>query len=606
MRILFTTPRGALSPPADIAGKRPDRVVAILSRLDDLFLAQDPAVASCRNRMDEYLTRARDMSLSICTGLFEALGTRDVALHAPVLAGDLARECVAPLLINRDVLAHHSLTGDDELVVLEPPAIPDLALAMPSCLQCSAAGAAEVTGARVVNLRPDRLGETLRPAKRIAGGVKHLLQTRPSRLGSRPPGVSADVLMLCTGPTVVAVSAPVATQLASHHAVSSIAYDLEFPGGATALARASMPAVRLREFVNLSAWSRALWAHSVGALGALSRLPRVLSRLPLPAELDREAYRRGICRSLMSRHLRHGAYRAMVADATRRLLDTMPVRAIVSLNWGNIPMSTVMAVARERDLPVIFLQHGIAPPGHKATDTPFAYDQACVFGPVDIDTWQPLTPKTEFMTTGHPALDPVIRRLTEKPPEPINGLRRGTDHVVLLATQPEEPRFRIGEAPWLFEALADICAELGAHLVIKTHPREQAVHLYEPLATRGNVTLCKHSPDGHSLDELIATADVVVIRSSTVALEAGLQGRPVIMLETGRLGYSSVPYDQAGLAQRAATPEELRVVLADALHGVRGDSQDTGTLQRWLGPLDGHAAQRAAQAIAGRLEASTG
>jgi len=125
-----------------------------------------------------------------------------------------------------------------------------------------------------------------------------------------------------------------------------------------------------------------------------------------------------------------------------------------------------------------------------------------------------------------------------------------------------------------------------ARFIIKWHPAEQ------PEAGIGDGVSQVHR--GNTLD-LLRRSDVVLVVSSTVALEAMYLDRPVIFL--GRADADSPfhpPEDGAGI--RADGPDELlqqlRSLLANPLLRERVTTGQRAFLSRSYAPLDGQAAMR--------------
>lgn len=159
--------------------------------------------------------------------------------------------------------------------------------------------------------------------------------------------------------------------------------------------------------------------------------------------------------------------------------------------------------------------------------------------------------------------------------------------VVLFATQPHQ------SADYTADVTRAILQVPGTRLLLRPHPAEPAGR-YEAYAA-------EHGPrvslaTGRDLPTTILAADLVVIESSTVGLEAILLGRPVVTANFAGTP-TLVPYAERRLARRARHPAELTALIAEALAGPAPDDASGRALERFAGPFDGRAGARAADVV---------
>lgn len=138
-----------------------------------------------------------------------------------------------------------------------------------------------------------------------------------------------------------------------------------------------------------------------------------------------------------------------------------------------------------------------------------------------------------------------------------------------------------GDQPGALMALAEACRELGATLLVRTHPhkrrkpRRDVEEWHEAVrAAAPDIHLDEHSTvDSYTL---MRQADVVVTYGSTTGVEAAFAGRPVVVM-----GPSA--YDELGCATRVRSPQELRAALAEPAPGTREGAIAYGLMMRRRG-----------------------
>ena len=159
--------------------------------------------------------------------------------------------------------------------------------------------------------------------------------------------------------------------------------------------------------------------------------------------------------------------------------------------------------------------------------------------------------------------------------------------LVLFASQPHQ------NSAYTEEVLRAILRVPGVRLLLRPHPAEPAGR-YEAYVTESadRVFMAR----GHGLSTMLLAADIVVIESSTVGLEAALLGRPVVTANFAGTP-TLVPYAERRLARRARNGAELTAAISEIVAAAGGDSVAFDALERFVGPFDGRSGERAAAAI---------
>lgn len=295
-------------------------------------------------------------------------------------------------------------------------------------------------------------------------------------------------------------------------------------------------------------------------------------------------------------------------DEAGAALDALAPRVALTYaeagGWGR----ALVLEARRRGVPSVGLQHGFIyrhwlnylhePDELEPIDTDRGFphpDRTLLF---DAQAARHLAdlghlPAGTLRATGSPARDRLVKactRLRRDSREPIRrelGVPPG-DRVLVLAAKFSEVQ---AELPALFQAVSSLPS---VRLVIKTHPAETAAP-YAALAAGARAI--RIEPPTADLARVLAAADALVTRNSTVAIDALLLGLPAVVLG---LPNNLSPFVDMGV-MAGAPAGGLKQVLERVLY----DQEARETLierarQFTAGggmPSDGRAAERAAEEI---------
>lgn len=289
---------------------------------------------------------------------------------------------------------------------------------------------------------------------------------------------------------------------------------------------------------------------------------------------------------------------------------------ITLLSLDCLPPQRIAAMAsRLRGIPSIYLPHGVLFFRRDCTNRPVA-DRVAAWGPALAERYalghRPLTPG-QMVVTGNPRFDafadaPLRDRAEVRRALGISPQKR----MVLFVTELPIQRFSLSafnpgdhaSLPLLY-ALRATADRPDLHLVLRPRPDEDPAPLRARVeaAGRQDVRIVTDRP----LYDLLCAADVVLVRESTVGLEAMLCGKPVIVLRVPGTR-EVIPYASEGAALLATGPAEtlrcLEAVLDD------GPTRE-GLLQcqalfvaRHAGPIDGKALDRLGSLIEESVRAS--
>lgn len=164
-------------------------------------------------------------------------------------------------------------------------------------------------------------------------------------------------------------------------------------------------------------------------------------------------------------------------------------------------------------------------------------------------------PSEEIRVTGNPAFDALA-----DPALPERGRRWrearnvGKRQVVLWASQPEPPDPQLPARVRM--AILDAARDRNWFVVHRYHPSEPP-----PASIPGDLGYCGRSDD---LGTVLHAADVVVVLTTTLGLEAALADRPLVKVRLSVFDYT-MPYEQMGIAVSADGLTEIAGAIGLAL-----------------------------------------
>jgi hypothetical protein len=172
------------------------------------------------------------------------------------------------------------------------------------------------------------------------------------------------------------------------------------------------------------------------------------------------------------------------------------------------------------------------------------------------------------------------------------------DRLLLLVSQNREFLNPDPYRRFVYASILDAMRALpDVRLVVKLHPRETDSLTRECFSALPK-HMCAVTPDYH-LSTLLEASDAVVIKWSTVGLQAVERGRPVVVVNYKGDG-AVVPCAVEGAALSVEEPAALADALRAALYDpeVRAElgRRRAVFLERYLSPNDGRAAERIADA----------
>jgi hypothetical protein len=312
---------------------------------------------------------------------------------------------------------------------------------------------------------------------------------------------------------------------------------------------------------------------------------------------------------------------ARAMDEAAAALDVLRPRVALTYaeagGWGR----ALLLECRRRGIPSAGLQHGfihrhwlnyLHEPDEMAGDPAQAEDGGFPrpsvtllfdkYASSHLETAGHFPPGT-LALTGSPRLDALVTAAGSLTPDAIARARdqagaTASRTLLLLVTKYREARQVL---PALVAAIA---AMPDVQLAIKTHPAETP-ELYRAIA--GDQPNVRVLPAATPLGPLLRASRAVVTVNSTVALDAAVLGIPALVVG---LPNNLTPFVDAGVMAGAATDAEIIPALRRILYdeGLRRqlERDRSGFLTRFGIGSDGRAADRAADAIAGLMEADTG
>ena len=251
----------------------------------------------------------------------------------------------------------------------------------------------------------------------------------------------------------------------------------------------------------------------------------------------------------------------------RQTLEALAPSAVVSSTFSDFCGRAAAAAAEDLGLPSVYVQHGAQP--YDYTNAFFVHRWAFTWGEQGrraLAANAPTPPKA--LATGSPLYDDLIARVKARGPRPFPTDRRPV--VAYLAPRSGGAICSIPLARRLLAALVRAVEGLDWKHTVKPHPGDHTGVLPAVLPRNPSFELY----DSGSSQDLILSADIVVVTSSTTGFEACLADRPLIVLLLEG-GTDFCGYVEHGAAIAATTEQALE----QALRTLAGDDAQLEALR---------------------------
>ena len=178
--------------------------------------------------------------------------------------------------------------------------------------------------------------------------------------------------------------------------------------------------------------------------------------------------------------------------------------------------------------------------------------------------------------------------------------------VILVATSGPGHVVSMQHHQFVIEQIAKLSARLpDLTFLIKLHRKDRIDH-YRPILAKvpySKLHIVPHGERGypHSIFDWLQGCRMLLTGSSTVALEAMIQNVPVVTMDfAGEI--SGVEFIEAGATVHVTTPAELELAVRNLVRTPQDYHQTRRNAQAYIKSaflaVDGHSAERAAQAVA--------
>ena len=276
--------------------------------------------------------------------------------------------------------------------------------------------------------------------------------------------------------------------------------------------------------------------------------------------------------NFLGRHLPHGLF---VARVFERWLDAAQPAALVV---GNpVFEGPALALAQQRGIPTLVLQHGILGDFCQFVDPPA--DHYVVRGAF----WR------DFLA---PPVRPRALVLNPPEPNPATPQQSGSRRSILFLTSPYSMQEFLNEADLddILRSLVTTAASERVELIIRVHPLEQVADYRVRLKTLFGKTLDGVDvtfSQGSELHSVLSRAAVAVTYSSTVFLDCIKLGVPIVSFDWHHFSYKR-QIKEYGVFHFARNLGHLRELLTEALRG---------SLQGYRGTIEPFLANSSAEEI---------
>jgi hypothetical protein len=295
--------------------------------------------------------------------------------------------------------------------------------------------------------------------------------------------------------------------------------------------------------------------------------------VPSGEDILRDLFVRGaFFQDFLGRHLPHGLF---VTRVFERWLDAAQPAALVV---GNpVFEGPALALAQQRGIPTLVLQHGILGDFCQFVDPPA--DHYVVRGAF----WR------DFLA---PPVRPRALVLNPPEPSPATSQQSGSRRSIVFLTSPYSMQEFWNEADLddILRSLVATVASERVELVIRVHPLEQVSEYRVRLKTLFGNTLDGVDvtfSQGSGLHNVLSRAAVAVTYSSTVFLDCIKLGVPIVSFDWHHFSYKR-QIEKYGVFHFAQNLAHLRELLTEALRG---------SLQGYRGTIEPFLAKSSAEEI---------
>jgi hypothetical protein len=288
----------------------------------------------------------------------------------------------------------------------------------------------------------------------------------------------------------------------------------------------------------------------------------------------------------------------------RAILSAMRPKLVVIGNdrwWLGL---TFALVARELGIPTLSVQDGMEGnhPGWYWAAADVIETSGSIFAEYLVA--HGIAPE-RVRVLGQPRYDSFIRTAATIDPDEARRLARenlGMDAAalyVLFAAQPGQDK------AYTLDMMTSVLAVDGVRLVVRPHPSSDPAPYQALVDSLGTDRVTLQSSRGTTL-EILTACDAVVLQHSTVALEAAILGKMVVVTAEFIGVPDHTPLVDLGLAIPAANGEALTRAIARFAHQPPSERAATRSelapaLERLIGPIDGQSAARTGKLIASLL-----
>lgn len=247
-------------------------------------------------------------------------------------------------------------------------------------------------------------------------------------------------------------------------------------------------------------------------------------------------------------------------------------------------------LAKQRGIPVLEIQHGIYLPT-SPMDTPLS-DKLAAGGDFYKRTYIKFgAHDNQVVVTGWPKFDTSVKlkeSLTEKHKDEVD---------ILFATQPIDIKLNLDTIEAIGSFIGD---STHVRLIVKPHPAENT-KIYNQITKKyKNVILHKSSED---ISSFVASSDILVTLTSTVAIEAALLDKPIICINTTN---EKLMFVSSGIAIEVKKLDELMPAIRDVLYNKEVRKKLAKTRKKFVYEhayiQDGKASKRVADLIFQMIE----
>lgn len=295
-----------------------------------------------------------------------------------------------------------------------------------------------------------------------------------------------------------------------------------------------------------------------------------------------------------------------IIENFKKFNNILGISCVVTRAYESSKEKAIIYTARSLKISTVYLPHGLTGYKNRGYEVIFC-DYAALWGKYDKDTLLKLgNPENKLVVTGSQKYDDLYFRAKREPPFSLMQHLKidNSQKVVTIATQPIHNYINFPKNYYmtiLQKFLLELKDSSDISIILKLHPFDHCQEKYKEIANKLKARNF-HMVQNVNIFDLLALTDILVTVSSTVALEAMMLKKSVVIVNFSKnLELNNVYYVVKDavivLERQEQIMPTVQNILNDSLLQKRLNQKAEEVLGYYLYKRDGQASQRTVDLI---------